>query len=326
MKNYRVKLLASGNLTQIPDSQKIFGALTYMFSEQYGSQETTELTRDILKQEISIRLSDALPTGYLPVPQEYLVDCLSEGELTKEMRAAIKERKYIAFNSLQNVLDKPSDSTNILPYVSIRNGQQPRSSIESLKYELPELESKLYSVPTIRVIGYTSNSNDIDAGKIVKEYDFYLQIDNNKYTTKYLEMLEMAVKENQTIILGKRASQGLNVFQFQGIEELELPKEYTKDYLNLGMMLPNSIEFMYSTLKLFTSERRPYDVPGGWVKSSNRKFISFISQGSVIHTDNFDSAVKCIPSCFNSSRDIVFGNAFLYPIYLPERRSQDAKI
>ena len=54
---------------------------------------------------------------------------------------------------------------------------------------------------------------------------------------------------------------------------------------------------------------------GGWNKNGNKYFISFIESGSIIVLrDGVEQAGKCVLSPFNKGRDIVFGNAFLYPV------------
>jgi hypothetical protein len=90
--------------------------------------------------------------------------------------------------------------------------------------------------------------------------------------------------------------------------------------LNTGMLLPNEIDFDNSTLKLFTSERRPFEKPGGWNQYDKKYYISFIHEGSVIFLpdgitqEHVRRAGKSTESKFRPGRDIVFGNAFLYPI------------
>ena len=88
------------------------------------------------------------------------------------------------------------------------------------------------------------------------------------------------------------------------------------------MLLPEKIDFRKSTLKLFTSERRPFTMPGGWKKDS-KYFISFIDSGSIIVLkDKIEQAGKCVRSPFNPKRDIIFGNAFLYPVMLGKGESK----
>lgn len=76
-------------------------------------------------------------------------------------------------------------------------------------------------------------------------------------------------------------------------------------------------------MKLFTSERRPFEMMGGWDKNLPKYYISFIGPGSIIFVcDGLESAGKCVRSPFRKSRDIVFGNAFLYPISLDQGQVQ----
>ena len=43
MRNYKVILKLTGPITQVPDSQKLFGALMYMFAEKYGDERAADL-------------------------------------------------------------------------------------------------------------------------------------------------------------------------------------------------------------------------------------------------------------------------------------------
>ena len=88
-----------------------------------------------------------------------------------------------------------------------------------------------------------------------------------------------------------------------------------KRYLNMGMLLPDRIDYDRSTLRLFTSERRPYNMSAGWEKSDDRMVISFIEAGSIIYPkiDIFHTG-RSVASPFDA-RVIVFGNAFLYPLF-----------
>ena len=134
------------------------------------------------------------------------------------------------------------------------------------------------------------------------------------------EVIEKFIQSEESIILGKRASQGLNKYKIISIEEIEIQE--SDYYLNLGMLLPEKIDFRKSTLRLFTSERRPFTMPGGWKKDS-KYFISFIDSGSIIALkDKMEQAGKCVRSPFNQERDIIFGNAFLYPVILGKGESK----
>ena len=66
MLQFKVELAATGPLTQIPDSQKLFGALVYLFAERYGEAQATALTKAVLDKRVHLALSDVMPSGYLP--------------------------------------------------------------------------------------------------------------------------------------------------------------------------------------------------------------------------------------------------------------------
>ncbi|HWQ78727.1 MAG TPA: hypothetical protein VN381_07910 [Anaerovoracaceae bacterium] len=321
MKAYRVKLELTGALTQLPDSQKVFGTLVYMLAEKYGGERATMLTRTLLNRKASIALSNVMPWGYLPTPQEYLTDRLAEdgGEQSgfKDKRAAIKKRNYITIGDVHSVLKNSESLEAVFPYVTLQHQQRLRISIESIRYGIAELDSKLYSVPAIELLEITKDATDKEQTKAVKTFCFYLQADGSGIVGDLLDMLDEATDARRTVILGKRASQGLNTFELCNMIEQDVGQAPAGFFLNTGMLLPDKIDFASSTLKLFTSERRPFEMVGGWDQKVIKHFISFIAEGSIISApDGTTAAGKSIKSCFNENRDIVFGNAFLYPVAL----------
>ena len=94
---YRVKMDLSGELTQIPDSQKLFGALIYMYAEYTNDDTASGFVSKIKEKKIYFALSDLLPDNYLPIPQTFLLDelAISRGRLDKKVYKAMKKRRYI---------------------------------------------------------------------------------------------------------------------------------------------------------------------------------------------------------------------------------------
>lgn len=335
MSVYRIELTAQGALTQMPDSQKIFGALVYLLSETYGGEEATELTKAVLHKKSHLALSNLMPLGYLPVPQDYVMDMLvspgktekqegeeKEEEGLKKKRKAVKARSYLREAELKRLWKAPQECGTIFPYVEIQNQQLLRASIESVRYGIPELESKLYSVPTVALQAVFRGEKDKEK-RPIKDFCFYLQAGEDSNADKLVSLLKRSAQEKRMIILGKRASQNLNTFVFKEAAEEKLPDAPGDKFLNMGMLLPDKINFVDSRLNLFTSERRPFQMDGGWNKNFKKQYISFIAEGSIIAlAADMDTAKagKSIPSPFESQRDIVFGNAFLYPLPQDEGR------
>lgn len=325
MRNYKVILKLNGSITQVPDSQKLFGALMYMFAERYGDERAADLVSAVMNKEIHLALSNIMPEGYLPAPKDYLMEHISKknnpDEDLKKKHSAIKIRNYIKSRELEHVLAEPESSEYLFPYVTQLDMQQLRASIDSVCYDIPELDTRLYSVPVVVLSEVSQDKKGGEHYRPVDTYCYFLQVDDSRLCSDFLEMTEDAAADQKLIILGKRASQGLNLFQFIEIKEQKGLESEAAFYLNTGMLLPGSIDFKNSSIKLFTSERRPFEMTGGWRKDAPKYYISFIEQGSVIVLhEGVRHAGKSIASPFRQNRDIVFGNAFLYPIYLSERQ------
>ncbi len=228
---------------------------------------------------------------------------------------------------LKKVLDGQKNCETVFPYIKLENHQQLRASIESSFYNVPELDSKLYSVPTINLLEISLDKKKNEQKKPVSTFCFFMRVDDSEYTARLLDMLNEAIRTKRTVKLGKRSSQGMNIFEFQNVIEENISYSHTDYFLNMGMLLPDKIDFASSTLKLFTSERRPFEIPGGWDKDFTGYYISFIAEGSIIvpSEDRQQNIGKSIRSPFNPQRDIIFGDAFLYPLHLEKGRCDNGK-
>lgn len=316
MKTYKIVLKSTGGITQLPDSQKVFGTLITRYSEINGDDKATEFVKAVDQKKLHFALSNVMPLDYFPMPVDYLSDKIPDtGYMNrpinkKEKRKALKERSFIKIQGLKEIFRYPERVDKIYPYVKQTDSQQLRASILNDDCVLEGMETKLYSVP---VLNLEERKNSETKGIPVSQYCFYLQKDESILGDSMLSMLNELLQKKVTLIMGKRASQGLNKYRIESIEPMELTD--TDCYLNLGMLLSDQIDFQRSALKLFTSERRPFVLTGGWNQEAKTHFISFIDAGSIIKCkDNIKNVGKCVPSPYCKDRDIVFGNAFLYPI------------
>ncbi len=334
MKTYQIHLKLLGSMTQMPDSQKLFGALMYLFSQTYGQDKTTELVQAVKHQkELHLALSNVMPEGYLPTPQDYLIEELSKiqdgNNDLKKVRSYIKKMSYIKACDLHRLLDNPAVWEDVLSYVKLADRKQLRTTINCPPDETSGLGNNLYSVPCTFPLEINHKKPDVrPKEKSISDFYFYLQADCQGLLHDLIHMLNSAVANQQILILGKRASQGFNTYKLCNvIVDEELSKTKQRDcFLSTGMLLPNDIDFAHSWLKLFTSERRPFEMVGGWHQQATKYFISFISEGSVITAPNsFKLAGRSLPSPYNKAQNIVFGNAFLYPITIPKRRTKNAE-
>lgn len=311
MKTYKIILKADGAVTQLPDSQKLFGALVTETAFQKGEECARKLAGAVLEGKTYLELSNVLPLGYVPVPHDYLLSRYEEkspGRDLKAYRKRIKRYQYIREKDLQIVWETPEECRKLRSYVREDDEQQLRAFDMSTEYGIQALETKLYTVPVLGIF-------EMPGEKKVTEFCFYMRGEEDGAGDVLLETVEGLKRDRRALILGKRASQGLNRYRVIRIERVKLPCGAKNVYLNLGMLLPDRIDFERSYLRLFTSERRPFEMPGGWESEYRKSFISFIDKGSVIVLlEGTRRAGKCVPSPFFPERDVVFGNAFLYPV------------
>lgn len=70
MRIVRYHLSLLGDMTQLPDSQKLFGALVSLYANSTPSiaADTTAFVQRVLNHETFITLSNILPLGFLPMP------------------------------------------------------------------------------------------------------------------------------------------------------------------------------------------------------------------------------------------------------------------
>ena len=312
---YRVKMDLSGELTQIPDSQKLFGALIYMYAEYTNNDLASEFVSKVKEKKFYFALSDLLPDNYLPVPQAFLLDKLaaSREKLDKKVYKELKKRRYIEKEYLLDTMQKRAGAERAYPYITIKDSQQIHASIDSLNYGLAGLDPNVYSVPQIRAVKIEQDGDK--SGSLVKKFEFYLAVEACEEVSVFLQILQLARQNKRPFFLGPRASQGLNIFYVGEIFYKSCFYHQTgKHYLNLGMLLPDKIDYQESSLQLFTSERRPYNKREGWDNSYRSRFISFIQAGSVIDVE--ESIYEAGRSVCNpeDEKTIIFGNSFMYPM------------
>lgn len=332
---FKIAMKLSGRMTQLPDSQKIFGALIYYYSEWASPQKAGELVRRIKTGEVWLSLSDMMPQDCFPVPQTFLLDKLANIKTNTQNQNSkkliynnIKKRLYLNKEQLKKISEKPQNAGEIYPYVKLDASQQIHAAIDSFNYNLPGLDPNLYSVPeaTVVMVDRIAKKGDKESDKKsekkdyvetkqqIKEFCFYLAVDQGDLGKELLKLFEAAQDGNHIFFLGPRASQGLNVYTITGIETEKISNQASQYYLNMGMLLPDRIDFKQSSLKLFTSERCPYNQLDGWNQNMEHQFISFIQAGSIIYPSaGIEQAGKSIESPYGKEA-ITFGNAFLYPL------------
>lgn len=244
----------------------------------------------------------------------------------KEIQKLLKELDYTEHNRLLSLLHSDISKLDYAvllekvkklqkDYVKLKYYPQQRLGIGNVIDGIPTVKSNLYSTPKIHVLRKQEGKSE--KGETVKSFVFFIYIQNieEEKRRKFLKMLKDSCVEKEILLLGRRTSQGNNIYRMQHFEIEESAEPETALYLNLGKLLPSQIEYESSYLELFTSERKPFHMDLALDKSWNDKcFLSFLGEGSVICKKNsFFNTGKSIENPFNKGT-IVFGNSFLLPI------------
>lgn len=79
MIRYEVKLNKIGEMTTLPDSQRLFGFLINNSKKYCSEEDISSFVRGVRQQEQKCMISNLLPSGYYPTPKEFIMQKLQGG-------------------------------------------------------------------------------------------------------------------------------------------------------------------------------------------------------------------------------------------------------
>ena len=82
MIRYEVKLNKIGEMTTLPDSQRLFGFLINNSKKYCCEEDISSFVRGVRQQEQKCMISNLLPSGYYPIPKEFIMQKM-QGRLNK---------------------------------------------------------------------------------------------------------------------------------------------------------------------------------------------------------------------------------------------------
>lgn len=326
---YKIDLESIGEITLLPDSQKLFGFLMSQLSTHFGTEAVSAFVSAVCENKTKCRVSNLLPKGYMPLPRSYILDHMPS--YSKELYILLKKIDYIAEQSLIDMLKYVNLSHGIeqnensfksfeelekavgglMSFVSVKQRYLQKFKLESQEQAIPGLPNKAYSLPVLEY--YDSGE------KICSEFGFYVETDEDSLLASHLEQLmgdHTETKDAREVYgLGAKVSHGYNTYMLKKVEKY---KEETKDnpclYLNIGMLLPciEEINGEDSCLEIYSSNRKSYEI-----SDSVEKVISFVAPGSIISPKNKgDNLGRCIANPYNAvhRNAIIFGNSFMKKI------------
>ncbi|AIZ36745.1 CRISPR-associated protein Csm4 [Parvimonas micra] len=318
---FEIKLKRIGEITLLPDSQKLFGFLMGKLKEFYSDEKIGEFVESVERKESICMISNLFPTDYRPMPKSYIFDKLNIGIYDKKLHEKIKNIEFIKREDLKKLINSTKNNTSNIDNINLDNYNYIKKEdtfiqkfkIESQVRQLSGFPNIAYSIPIVR---YKDNS-----GNIISDYSFLIKLEKGNILFDYLKNKDNLL--NLDCHLGHKTSYGYNTYVVKDIEFSKQKKDkkqkdilkYSKNekFLNLGMLLPNldKINIEKSYLELYTSHRKPFELSDGV-----NIFISFLSAGSVLslkEKSEYTCMSKCIINEYNLMYDkaIVFGNSYL---------------
>ncbi|MDR1134678.1 MAG: hypothetical protein LBL49_00640 [Clostridiales Family XIII bacterium] len=347
-KTYSISLKLLGEMSQLPDSQKIFGAICYAYADMYGHGIVGEFTKAVKNKQIDIAISNILPKGLLPVPKSYILR--KHGGEDKDVYQELKKRDFADGEQIKKFIKNPKEILNDTgDYAFLEPYQQAHNNTEGR-------ESEPFSVLRTVCFKHSSRGEGDKGNEVCREFEFFFRCEfleqnknhsNEESSQNHSSNILGLLKKGKILTLGRLSSQGYNLFEITSQTPCDKDFEYSGEttvYLNLGMLLPDDINYSFgsknkigSSLDLFTSERRPY-APQAWKPNEHEGwFISFIAPGSVVvmqQNRTVAALSKCIyckkwndmpgevksdapggtADAVDDESRLLFGNAVLLPI------------
>lgn len=202
MITYEVKLKKIGEMTTLPDSQRLFGFLIN-FSKQYCPEEEiiSTFVKGVKEQEQKCMISSMFPTGYYPMPKVYVIQKLqkklneNQEEITLLEEQQTDLRKEI--ESLIHTLMKKNKSIKIKNKKIEKEIEDLKSELEDKKNEFNQLATEINNL-SIKNIYATIKGMDFIKQNELKEI-LNLTEKNEKISVEVLKTFKH-IKKKQTFI------------------------------------------------------------------------------------------------------------------------------
>ena len=204
MIRYEVKLNKIGEITTLPDSQRLFGFLINNSQKYCSEEDISSFVRGVRQQEQKCMISNLLPSGYYPTPKEFIMQKLqdrlnkNQEEIKKleEIQRKLRQESEELVQKLKekNKAKKP-DKYN--KKESDKEVQGCRSQLEKIKADFSN-NSKLINGLSSKNIYETVKRMDFIEQNKLKDL---LKLIENKDKIRVDDLLKFKyIKKNQTFI------------------------------------------------------------------------------------------------------------------------------
>lgn len=144
MITYEVKLKKIGEMTILPDSQRLFGFLVNYSKRYCAEEEISSFVKGVREQEQKCMISSIMPSGYYPTPKEYILQKLQiRLEYNQEKIGKLEEEQVRLKKESESLIQELSEKSNLKKELMKEKEKKAlNDEIKKLKSEVEEIKEK----------------------------------------------------------------------------------------------------------------------------------------------------------------------------------------
>lgn len=193
MIRYEVRLKKMGQITALPDSQKLFGFLMSYSQRYFSSEIVSDFVKEILECRGKCMVSNLMPTGYYPTPKEYIMKKLEKRlKINSENMEKLEVEQERVFNEVKELKIKQNNLTEQIKKL------KSKKEMENKKIKKQEREQISEEIQKKKVI-FNENSAKIGQISLKNIYEAIKKIDFIKEDSLQSFFKRIETKENQEV-------------------------------------------------------------------------------------------------------------------------------
>ena len=202
MITYEVKLKKIGEMTTLPDSQRLFGFLVNSSKKYCTEDEISSFVKGVREHKQKCMISNVVPSGYYPTPKEYIMQKLQKRleKNQKEIQRLEKEQIYSKNESekiIQELVEKKNQENNMDKEEKTLDKSGKKEKLEKVKFKFNKKATYIDNL-SVKQIHETLKSMDFVAQSQFKEL---LDLGKKEGTIKATDLKEFKyIKKTQTFI------------------------------------------------------------------------------------------------------------------------------
>ena len=136
MTTYEVKLKKIGEMTTLPDSQRLFGFLVNNSKKYCSENEISAFVKRVRERKGKCMVSSVAPTGYYPTPKEFIMEKLKHklGENLEEIKE-LEEKQIKLKKEIELIIQKNSS-------------KEDKEKLKTIKKNFNNLSNKINNLST----------------------------------------------------------------------------------------------------------------------------------------------------------------------------------